>query len=185
MNMKIEDIICELGNGKNVVEVAAGRERFSKRIKEIISDVPVFSLVLHRDYDFNSPLVFDSISDIDEYCQNCDGADGILRCAICGSFVGNFGYYRDNEEEKIYDSLECLVFDFNRRFGRGNWTTMMNDNLEFQVHVKVDGDRTSEYENLIKKDGTYWRKYELEYVSVYESVDIEDELDVCDDDVLV
>ena len=54
MNMKIEDIICELGNGKNVVEVAAGRERFSKKIKEIISDVPVFSLVCKRYTIFHS-----------------------------------------------------------------------------------------------------------------------------------
>lgn len=184
MNMKIEDIICELGNGKQVVSVAGGKERFTKRIKEVIADVPVYSLQAQIDY-VSAPLIFDKLSDIDEYCQNCAETDGIFRCGVCGSFVGNFGYYRDNEYQQVYDCLECLTNDFNKRFGKGNWTTMLNSCLDFGVHVKVDDSMTEAYEDLIKKDGTYWREYDIEYITISGFGEVENMTETDDDDVLV
>lgn len=162
MNKNIEEIICELGSGKACVDFAGGRRSFTKKLKEIIADVPVYSLELQKSEGLRYPLLFDSIEEFEEYCLNDDVGDTVLRCDLCGRFVGNFGYYRDNEENMIYESFECLVESFNRRFGKGNWTTLMN-NLDFKIHVKVDENRVDEYEDLVKKDDVYWREYDLAY----------------------
>lgn len=186
MNKNIEEIICELGGDKDFVDIAAGRRRFTKKLKEVIADVPVYSLELQQNDGLSSPLVFDNIEELDEYCLNDDVGESLLRCSVCGRFVGRFfGYYRDNEENVIYDTLGCLAESFNERFGKGNWTTLMN-NLDFTIHVKVDKNRVEEYEDLIKEGGVYWRKYDLSYETlsnIHEDIELEPVIE--DGDILL
>lgn len=171
--MNIRNIVSEMVR-KDSIEVCDG-VIISKNLKSIVGGVELYNIKVHRPNEIDEDIYFDSIHDLESFIANSDDSFGC--CNLCGEFHGGFGYYVDNETGCQYDSLDCITKVFNEKYGKDCWTTMLGEDF-FSIHVEVPEDSINFYDNLIKKDGRYWREYDISYVPLrndncYEEDDID------------